>query len=94
MNLFKITQKDYGVIEIDNTESDIVMITMKEKSELNIIQIERENIPALISELQKSQTKISNKSEVDKSVCDCTHTQACKDCAEEKGIDWSIIKQS
>ena len=21
-------------------------------------------------------------------VCDCTHTQACKICAESKGIDW------
>lgn len=26
--------------------------------------------------------------------CDCTHTQACKICADEKGIDWSIIESA
>lgn len=26
--------------------------------------------------------------------CECTHTQACEICANEKGIDWSIIKQA
>ena len=31
-------------------------------------------------------------SERGRPVCDCTHTQACEDCAESKGIDWSIIK--
>ncbi len=24
--------------------------------------------------------------------CDCTHTQACKTCAESKDIDWSVIE--
>lgn len=27
-------------------------------------------------------------------VCDCTHTQACKICAESKDIDWSIIENA
>lgn len=27
------------------------------------------------------------------SECDCTHTQACKLCANSKGIDWSIIEE-
>lgn len=31
--------------------------------------------------------------DVIKSVCCCTHTQACKECADEKGVDWSIIEQ-
>jgi hypothetical protein len=26
--------------------------------------------------------------------CDCTHTQACKKCAERKDIDWSIIERA
>lgn len=25
-----------------------------------------------------------------KQKCDCTHTQACEDCAKAKGIDWIV----
>ena len=32
-----------------------------------------------------------NKKESEVVVCGCTHTQACKICAEAKGIDWSIF---
>ncbi len=43
-----------------------------------------------ITELEKV---VLPQADVIKSVCDCTHTQACKICAESKDIDWSIIEQ-
>jgi hypothetical protein len=48
-----INQEKYGKIEIDNREKDIVIIAMVEKTETNLIQIERNNIKKLIRILKK-----------------------------------------
>ena len=42
--------------------------------------------------LSDYRAKHSANTPVIKSVCECTHTQACEICAESKDIDWSIIK--
>ena len=51
--LIKIKQEKYGLIEVDNTENDIVIISNKQKNEFNLIQIERSNIKKLINILKK-----------------------------------------
>jgi hypothetical protein len=62
MKMTKFKQKGYGTIEIDNSESDIVIISMTEQSrngggvEFNLIQITRELIPSLIKELERGQS--------------------------------------
>ena len=53
-----IKQEYYGKIEIDNREKDVVIIAMVEKTETNLIQIERSNISKLIKVL-KSELKIN-----------------------------------
>ena len=49
-----IKQLKYGRLEIDNRENDIVIIAMVEKTETNLIQIERSNIKKLIKILKNS----------------------------------------
>lgn len=48
-----IDQKNYGKIEIDNSEADIVQIFMSNNKEpgCEVVQIERENIWAVIEAL-------------------------------------------
>lgn len=54
-----IKQNHYGLIDIDNTEKDIVQIWMTEvnprnlRTESNVIQLERNNISTLIGLLSK-----------------------------------------
>ena len=52
-----VLQKFYGTLEIDTREKDIIQIWQKGKEEINVIQIERENISALIYLLEKENTK-------------------------------------
>jgi hypothetical protein len=47
-----IGQKHYGLIEVDNSEKDIVVISCKQKIEFNVIQIEREKLIELIELLK------------------------------------------
>ena len=47
-------QEHYGLITIDNTEEDIVLIYMYEAEECQIIMIERANIDKLIEALNNS----------------------------------------
>lgn len=56
-----INQKDYGLIEIDDSESDIVQISNSQigfggLKNFELIQIERENLQELINELEKCLT--------------------------------------
>jgi hypothetical protein len=46
-------QNGYGSIETDNTEKDIVSIWFNEPEESNVVMVKRENLPLLISELQR-----------------------------------------
>ena len=48
-----LDQKDYGKVLIISNEIDIIEITQKQSTELNLIQIERQNIPKLIEILKK-----------------------------------------
>ena len=50
----KINQKHYGQLEVENREPDIVQIWMKEPNDYQVIFIERENVRALINELEKT----------------------------------------
>lgn len=49
----KIPQIFYGRLEIDTRENDVVIVAMVEKTETNLIQIERGNIKKLINILKK-----------------------------------------
>lgn len=62
MNKRKIKQKHYHQIEVDLREKDIVQIWGKGNQVWNtddceVIQLERQNIPALITILQKAQAQ-------------------------------------
>lgn len=48
-----IEQTYYGKIEVVDTEPDIVQICNFQMHENNVVQIERENLPELIKQLQK-----------------------------------------
>jgi len=48
----KIPQMFYGRLEIDTSETDIIIVSMIEKNETNLIQIERNNISKLIKILK------------------------------------------
>lgn len=50
--MIELKQQHYGDISIDLSESDIIIIIMKEDHETNHIHIERNNINELISLLQ------------------------------------------
>ena len=55
----QMVQKNYGVIEVNQEGKDIVEIASTQfvkgiKSSFDLVQVERENIPWLIAELQKS----------------------------------------
>ena len=52
----KIEQKFYGTIEVDKKEKDVIQIWNFQKQSAGLVQIERENIPALI-EILKTQIK-------------------------------------
>lgn len=56
----KIPQMFYGRLEIDTREKDVVIVAMVEKTETNLIQIERRNISKLIKVL-KSELKTVSK---------------------------------
>jgi hypothetical protein len=49
-----IKQKHYPKLEIDSTEKDIIQIWMNGKEDSNVIQIERENLQAIINILNKN----------------------------------------
>lgn len=53
-NEVKINQKHYGQLSVCNREQDIVQVWMSQKDDPQVIQIERENIPALIQALSAS----------------------------------------
>lgn len=55
----KIPQMFYGRLEVDTSEKDVVIIAMVEKSETNLIQIERKNISKLIKILKIEQKTVS-----------------------------------
>ena len=55
----KIPQMFYGRLEIDTREKDIVIVAMVEKTETNLIQIERRNISKLIKVLKREQKTVS-----------------------------------
>lgn len=46
-----LKQKSYGKLEIDNTEKDIVQIWCDEGKDPQVVQVERENIKWLITQL-------------------------------------------
>ena len=48
-----INQTNYGTLEVNNNEPDIVEIWMFEHRESNVIQVERENLPKLIELLNQ-----------------------------------------
>lgn len=52
-----IKQNGYPDLEIDPSEKDIVQIWQQGFMNLDVIQIERESIPALITALQKLREK-------------------------------------
>lgn len=54
--MIKINQKHYGLIGIDTTERDIVQI-FNWQGAMDVVQIERENLPELIAILQAEVTK-------------------------------------
>lgn len=51
-----IKQKNYGTIEIDNREKDIIEIWCNQRVSCNVVQVERKNINRLIKQLQKTLT--------------------------------------
>jgi len=51
-NYVEIKQNHYGLLEIDTREKDILIIAMVEKTETNIIQVERCNLKKLIKILK------------------------------------------
>lgn len=48
----EILQKNYGRIEVDGSEKDIIQLLMFEKASCNVIQIERENVGRLMQLIQ------------------------------------------
>lgn len=52
MSNILIKNKDYPIVEIDNTEKDVVQFVAVGKTETNIVFIEREKIAELIETLQ------------------------------------------
>ncbi len=52
MQKIKIKQKKYATIEIDNSEKDIVQLWMNGKTDINVVQIERENVLLIIETLK------------------------------------------
>ena len=59
----KIPQIFYGRLEIDTREKDVVIIAMVEKTETNLIQVERRNISKLIKVLKNEQKNYLNDGE-------------------------------
>jgi hypothetical protein len=55
----KIPQMFYGRLEIDTREKDVIIIAMVEKTETNLIQIERYNISKLIKVLKSELKNVS-----------------------------------
>lgn len=53
LKLTPINQVYYGDLQVDTREKDVVIIAMFEKSETNLIQIERHNIARLIEVLTR-----------------------------------------
>lgn len=49
-----IKQKNYGTIEIDTREKDIIQIWCNQRVSCNVVQVERKNIKRLIKALQKT----------------------------------------
>lgn len=51
--MIAITQKEYGKIEIDNSEKDCIQIWMEEKEDNQLILVERDNVQNLIDALKQ-----------------------------------------
>jgi hypothetical protein len=49
-----MNQKNYPKIEIDNSEKDIIQIWQKGKTDVNVIQIERDKLIQFIISLQNT----------------------------------------
>lgn len=48
-----IKQKDYGKIEIDDSESDVLQLWQIQRKEANVVFVEREKLAVLIASLMR-----------------------------------------
>jgi hypothetical protein len=55
-----IKQKHYADLEIDGREKDIVQIWMNEKTDAQVVQVERHNLRALIDVLEREAQSFKN----------------------------------
>lgn len=56
----KIKQKHYADLEVDGREKDIVQIWMNEKTDAQVVQVERHNLRALIDILETEAQSFKN----------------------------------